>query len=44
MRGGEREEDEAGSQPQPLQKIAACQNVHAAVNRSGLPRVSMGGA
>src|SRR5438105_668525 len=28
MRGGEREEDEAGGQPQPLQNIAACQNVH----------------
>ena len=28
MRGGEREEDEAGGEPQPLQKIAACQNVH----------------
>ena len=28
--GGEREEDEAGGEPQPLQEIAACQDVHAA--------------
>ena len=31
MRGGKREEDEAGGEPQPLQEIAACQNVHAAL-------------
>src|SRR5262245_11208123 len=28
MRGGEREEHETGGEPQPLQDIAACQNVH----------------
>ena len=38
MRGGEREEDEAGGQPQPLQNIAACQNVHIG---SGLRRLML---
>ena len=28
VRGGEREEHEAGGEPQPLQEIAACQDVH----------------
>ena len=38
MRGRKREEDEAGRQPQTLQNITACQNVHAACC-SALPRL-----
>ena len=33
VRGSEREEHEAGGQPQSLQEIAACQDMHARIIR-----------